>query len=70
MAPRIMAAVNVQSETQPKLTPGYHPLVIALAAVTAGMVVDRYRPLPVAAWWAIAAAGLVGWFAFWRSAGT
>ena len=37
-----------------------------LAAVAAGMVVDRYRPLPVAVWWTIAAASLGGWFMLWR----
>ena len=46
--------------------PGYHPLVIALAAAAAGMVVDRYRPLPVAVWWIIAAACLGGWLMLYR----
>ena len=57
-----MAAADAHSEAERPPTPGYHPLVIALIAAAAGMVVDRYRPLPVAAWWAIAAACLGGWF--------
>ena len=64
--PPIMAAADAKSEAKRAPTPGYHPLVIVLAAAAAGMVVDRYRPLPVAAWWAIAAAGLGGWFVLWR----
>ena len=61
-----MAAVDAKCEAKREPTPGYHPLVIVLAAVAAGMVVDRYRPLPLAAWWTIAAAGLGGWFMFWH----
>ena len=55
-----------QARSKTPAVAGYHPLVIALAAVAAGMVVDRYRPLPVAAWWTIAVAGLGGWFMLWR----
>jgi len=64
--PRIMAAVDAKSEAKRVPTPGYHPLVIALAAVAAGMVVDRFRPLPVAVWWTIAATCLGGWFMLWH----
>ena len=55
-----MAAADAKSEAKRQPTPGYHPLVIVLAAAAAGMVVDRYRPLPVAVWWTIAAAALGG----------
>lgn len=40
----------------------YHPLVVVLTAAAAGMVVDRYRPLPMPAWLAIAAAAMAAWF--------
>ena len=36
-----MAAVDAQSEAKHEPTPGYHPLVVVLAAVAAGMVADR-----------------------------
>ena len=62
---RIMAAADAQSETKREPALGYHPLVIALVAVSAGMVLDRYRPLPVAVWWTIAGTALGGWFLFW-----
>jgi competence protein ComEC len=60
------AAADAKREAQPAPTPGYHPLVITLTAVAAGMVVDRYRPLPFTIWWAVAAAGLGGWLVLWR----
>lgn len=56
----------MEREPQRETTPGYYPLVIVLAAAAAGMVADRYRPLPVAAWWAMAAVGLCLWFPLWR----
>jgi competence protein ComEC len=56
-----MAAVDAQDEAKCTPVPGYNPAVIVLAVAAAGMVVDRYRPLPHAAWWAIVAAGLAGW---------
>ena len=71
--PRIMAAVDTKSavaaakrEAKIAPTPRYHPLVIALAAVAGGMVVDRYRPLTVAIWWTIAVVALGSWLALRR----
>ncbi|MGA2257435.1 MAG: ComEC/Rec2 family competence protein, partial [Thermoguttaceae bacterium] len=60
--PPITAAVEATSEAKRAPTPGYNPLVITLTAAAAGMVVDRYRPLPFAVWWVIAATCLIGWF--------
>ncbi len=40
----------------------YHPLVIVLTAAAGGMVVDRYRPMPLPAWCGVAAAALFSWF--------
>ena len=65
-SPPIVAAADARREAKPAPVAGYYPLVITLTAVAAGMVVDRYRPLPVAVWWAIAVAGLGGWFVLWR----
>jgi hypothetical protein len=61
-----MAVADAQSEAKREPTPGYHPLVIVLAAAAAGMVVDRYRPLPLAIWCGIAASCVCGWFPFFR----
>ncbi len=39
----------------------YQPLVIVLAATAAGIVADRYWPMPLVAWWAAAAIAWLGW---------
>jgi competence protein ComEC len=41
----------------------YQPLVIVLSAVVAGILADRFWPLPLAAWWTAAVAGLLLWMA-------
>jgi competence protein ComEC len=46
--------------------PHYHPLVIVLAAVAAGIVADRFWPLPLAAWWIVAVGAIAAWLAIWR----
>ncbi len=50
----------------PAVWPRYQPLVIVLTAVIAGILADRFRPLPVGAWWAIALAAWAGWLGMWR----
>ncbi|MGC3970326.1 MAG: ComEC/Rec2 family competence protein [Pirellulales bacterium] len=49
-------------------TPRRHhqPLVVALTAVVAGIVADRYAPLPLGAWCILSAAGLAVWSIFVR----
>jgi competence protein ComEC len=47
-------------------THGYHPLVIAVVAVAAGMVAERACRLPLALCWATAAAALGLWMICWR----
>jgi competence protein ComEC len=47
---------------RPPLGPRYQPLVIVLAAAALGIGVDRFVPLPVWAWWALAVGGLAAWF--------
>ena len=39
----------------------YQPIVIVLAAVVVGILADRVRPIPLAAWWTVAVAGLGLW---------
>jgi len=46
--------------------PRYQPLVIVLVAVAAGILADRYWPLPVFVWWAAVLAAWGGWWALWR----
>ena len=41
----------------------YQPLVIVLAAAAMGIVADRFRPLPLGAWWVLAVGALVIWTA-------
>jgi competence protein ComEC len=43
--------------------PRYQPLLIVLSAVVAGILADRFWPLPLAAWWALAATALLLWAA-------
>ena len=44
----------------------YQPLVIVLAAAAAGILLDRFGPLRVWAWWMMAAGGLGCWLLAWR----
>ncbi len=60
------SGIGSKNEAKREPTPGHHPLVIILAATAAGMVIDRYRPLPVAVWWILAVACLGGWFMLWH----
>ena len=46
--------------------PRYQPMVIVLAAVAVGIVADRYFPLVVHVWWAVAAVAWLGWLVLWR----
>lgn len=44
----------------------YQPLVIVLAAVAVGIVVDRHWPLGVCPWCCIAGMAWLGWLVLWR----
>ncbi len=51
------------SSTLPE--PRFQPLVVLAAAVSAGIIIDRFWPLPIA-WWCAAAVGSFGlWLAAW-----
>lgn len=43
--------------------PPYQPLVVVLTAVAAGILCDRFWPLPLWAWWTMALGGLAAWLA-------
>ncbi len=45
--------------------PRYQPLVIVLAGVAAGIVVDRATPLPVWAWGALLGSASIAWGVLW-----
>lgn len=47
-------------------TPRYHPLVVVLAAVCLGIVVDRWFQMPVGVSWTMAFGMWVGWIVLWR----
>jgi competence protein ComEC len=61
-----MADVPSQDADLPSDQPRYQPLVIVLAAVAAGIVVDRVMHVPVGVWWSLAAAGWAAWLVLWR----
>jgi hypothetical protein len=61
-----MAETTRQTAERPAAAPRYQPLVIVLAAVAAGIVGDRFRPLPLAVWWMAAGAGWAAWLVLWR----
>lgn len=44
----------------------YQPLVQVAVAVCAGIVVDRYGPLAVGLWWAVAIGAGAAWLILWR----
>ena len=54
-----------RAEARPRRA-SYQPLVIVLAAVCAGIMADRFRPLPWGVWWLVAVAAWSGWLILWR----
>lgn len=61
-----MSDASTKETKQPPQAPRYHPLVIVLVAVCAGIAADRTWEVPVAAWSAVAGVAWVGWAALWR----
>ena len=63
-----MSAPLPNAAPPPSPPPRYQPLVVVLAVAVAGVLLDRFWPLPLWAWWAMAAAGLALWLlASWRA---
>jgi competence protein ComEC len=58
---RLMAAPSSNPASSHSAEPPYQPLVVVLAAASLGIVADRFWPLPLGAWWAMAAGGLTAW---------
>ena len=56
-----MSVSERPATSSPLHEPRYQPLVIVLTATVAGILADRFWPLPLAAWWTLAAAGLAAW---------
>ena len=56
-----MSVSERPADRSPPPEPRYQPLVIVLTAAVAGILADRFWPLPLAAWWTLATAGLVVW---------
>lgn len=61
-----MAVDAPQAAPEKAEAPRYQPLVIVLAAACAGIVIDRYWPLPAAAWWTAAIVAWAVWLVCWR----
>src|SRR5262245_50098177 len=45
--------------------PTYHPLVLIVCALAAGIAVDRWLPVVAEAWWLVAVAALGVWSILW-----
>lgn len=54
------------SMTTPDAARYYQPLVVVLAAASAGIILDRSLGLPLAAWLVAVAVAWVGWMLLWR----
>ena len=57
-----MLAADDRSRTA---APIYHPLVLLVCAVAAGIATDRWLPIAALAWWLIAAATVSVWLLVW-----
>src|SRR5438045_2371272 len=56
------AAVNIEPQAA---APRYCPLVLIVAAVAGGIVVDRSYPLPLVAWWLAGFVLVCAWWTIW-----
>ena len=63
---RPMPEASPDIDKRPADRPQYQPLVTVLVAVCAGIVADRFWPLPVFVWWATAGGAWVVWLGAWR----
>lgn len=61
-----MSEPSSQSEPARAGGPRYQPLVIVLAALAAGIAVDRWFAVGLGAWWATGATAWIGWLVRWR----
>jgi competence protein ComEC len=55
------------SDNSRPAAPAYHPLVLAVCALAAGIALDRWSPLAAGTWWTIAVAGLAVWSLLWTA---
>src|SRR5690242_19771327 len=62
-----MGPATISNPPAHSAAPRYHPLVIVLAAVAAGIFCDAKSPLAAPAWWAIAVGGWLLWLLLWRA---
>jgi competence protein ComEC len=54
-------------QNQPQYNgPAYQPLVVVLVGASAGILADRFRPIPLLVWWTITGIALVAWLVLWR----
>lgn len=62
----VMASTPNEPQTSMPSAARYQPLVVVLAAAAVGVGVDRWLGVPLALWWAAAAAAWLGWLGAWR----
>ena len=60
-----MTAVG-QKRRAPSRSAAYHPLLLIVAALAAGIACDRYWPLAAEVWFLAAVAAFAGWWLVWR----
>jgi len=54
------------TSSRPEEPPRHEPLVAVAAAAGAGILADRFAPLALGAWWAVAAAAWLVWLIVWH----
>jgi competence protein ComEC len=57
-----MSNSRASTNTNPRPSPRYQPLMLVVAAVATGMAIDRYSPVGVRGWLAIGFFGWSAWF--------
>src|SRR4051794_22888088 len=55
------------SARSPTAAPSYHPLVLVVCALAAGIAIDRRSMLDAQAWWTIAIAAMAVWALLWAA---
>src|SRR5689334_1755763 len=55
------------SDNSRPAAPPYHPLVLAVCALAAGIALDRWSPLAAGTWWAVAVAAITAWSLLWAA---
>ena len=60
-----MAMASSRSARRNPVLPSYCPLILVIAALAAGITIDRYWPLAAVVWWLGGLIALAGWLPLW-----